>query len=84
MVDSNINERTLEVCKKVMKNGNNERKKGEAEEQPITECVVLCRKVGEDLYEIDKGIAKIRGRRGAEASDQFMVLDATKMMFIVE
>lgn len=83
MINTNINTRTLEVCKKVLAKRNLSDAK-EDKKETLSECVVFCKQTENGLFDITKGVAKIEKDQYNINNNHFIISQSTKIMFIVE
>lgn len=83
MIEINNHNKTIEVCKRLLEKHNlSEERIGQ--EDLLSECVVLCKKSGNGLFDITNGVAKIFEDKNNIQNSQFIVSRAIKVMFIVE
>ena len=81
MIETTHN-KTIEVCKRILEKQNlcNEEIRGS---NSSSECVVICKRSENGLFDIRNGIAKILENDNTQGS-QFIVSESIKVMFIIE
>jgi hypothetical protein len=82
MAEPGSNDRIIETCRRILcRQGE---PPGRPSDEGASECVLLCNRVGPDLFDIKKGIAKVSGSELYNIDGRMTLSHATKITLIIE
>ncbi len=83
MEDLSINDRIIEACRRMLGKQDQSQAR-QANNQVTSECVLLCNRVGPNLFDIKRGIARFAGAENDNSDSQTVLSHDAKTIFIIE